>query len=220
MKNSNRFYTYAYLREDRTPYYVGKGEGKRAYYKYNYEIKPPKDKSRIILLKQNLIEKDAFKHEKYMIDVFGRKDLGTGILRNKTDGGDGNSGAVRTEEWRKKHSEMMKGENNPQYGKKGKSHPSYGKKWWNDGNGNHKKSVECPGEGWVPGMSEEIRKKQSQSRKGENNHMYGKRGKNNPQYGKKWWNDENGNTKMSIECPGESWFPGRGKLPIKLKTAS
>ena len=50
--------------------------------------------------------------------------------------------------------------------------------------------------------------------------MYGKRGKNNPQYGKKWWNDENGNTKMSIECPGESWFPGRGKLPIKLKTAS
>ena len=28
-----------------------------------------------------------------------------------------------------------------------------GKKWWNDGCGNGKFVVECPGEGWVPGMS-------------------------------------------------------------------
>jgi hypothetical protein len=97
MANPNRFYTYAYLREDRTPYYIGKGGGRRIYKRTKRDIKPPKDKSRIIFLKQNLIEKEAFKHEIYMIAVFGRKDLGTGILRNKTVGGDGVSGYIFTE---------------------------------------------------------------------------------------------------------------------------
>jgi hypothetical protein len=84
------YYTYAYLREDRTPYYIGKGQGNRAY-KKERRVKPPKDKSRIIFLKQNLTEEESFKHEKYMIAVFGRIDLGTGILRNMTDGGEGSS---------------------------------------------------------------------------------------------------------------------------------
>jgi hypothetical protein len=53
------------------------------YIKKKCEIKPPKDKSRIIFLKQNITEEEAFKHENYMIAVFGRKDLGTGILHNK-----------------------------------------------------------------------------------------------------------------------------------------
>lgn len=101
MKNPNRFYTYAYLREDRTPYYVGKGEGNRAYVKHQKGISVPKDKSRIIFLKQNLIEEESFKHEKYMIAVFGRKDLGTGILHNRTNGGEGSSGVIRTDEWKK-----------------------------------------------------------------------------------------------------------------------
>lgn len=101
MVNPYRFYTYAYLRVDRTPYYIGKGRGNRAYYKYK-GTKPPKDKSRIILLKQNLTEEESFKHEKYMIAVFGRKDLGTGILHNRTDGGDGSSGLIRTEEHKSK----------------------------------------------------------------------------------------------------------------------
>jgi hypothetical protein len=106
MVNPNRFYTYAYLREDRTPYYIGKGQGKRLYKKGKGEVKPPKDKSRIIFLKQNLTEEDAFKHERYMIAVFGRKDLGTGILHNKSDGGEGPSGWVASEETRRKMSEV------------------------------------------------------------------------------------------------------------------
>jgi hypothetical protein len=82
------YYTYAYLREDRTPYYIGKGKGDRIY-STKRTYKPPKDKSRIIFLKQNLTEEEAFKHEIYMIAVFGRIDLGTGILHNLTDGGEG-----------------------------------------------------------------------------------------------------------------------------------
>ena len=117
MVNPIRFYTYAYLRVDRTPYYIGKGKGRRLYEKHQKGISVPKDKSRIIYLKQNLTEEEAFKQEKYMIAVFGRKDLGTGILHNKTDGGEGASGAVMSEETRRKQSERMKGENNLNYGK-------------------------------------------------------------------------------------------------------
>lgn len=102
MVNLYRFYTYAYLRKDRTPYYIGKGSGKRIYSKRGRPCSTPKDKSRIIFLKQNLTEEEAFKHEKYMIAVFGRKDLGTGILHNKTNGGDGASGILVSEETRKK----------------------------------------------------------------------------------------------------------------------
>ena len=138
-KLHNDYYTYAYLREDKTPYYIGKGRGKRAYDKRR-AIKPPTDKSRILFLKKNLTEAEAFKHEVYMIFVLGRKDLGTGILRNRTKGGDGSSGAVRSAETRKKvsvansgktrteaqnkaRSERMSGEKHPNYGRTGALHP-------------------------------------------------------------------------------------------------
>ena len=172
------YYTYAYLREDKTPYYIGKGEGNRVYYKYKNEVKPPKDKSRIIFLKQNPTEAEAFKHEIYMIAVFGRKDLGTGILYNRTDGGEGGSGAIRSQEFRKNISQSRKG-----------------KKYWNDGKGNHMVSLECPGDGWMPGMSEEWKRRNGEVKKG-----------------MKWWNDGRGNTKQSVKCPGKEWNPGRGKL--------
>jgi hypothetical protein len=111
---NNYFYTYAYLREDRTPYYIGKGKGERAYKKSKNDIRPPKDKSRILLLKQNLSEEESFQHEKYMIAVFGRKDLGTGILHNRTDGGDGAAGVLQTEETRLKRSNALKGRPRPE----------------------------------------------------------------------------------------------------------
>ena len=221
MQTPREYYTYAYLREDRTPYYIGKGKGDRVYKKRKGEIKLPKDKSRIIFLKKKLTEEQAFKHEIYMIAVLGRMDLGTGILRNMTDGGEGSSGAVRSEEYRRKKSELMKGryigKNNPMYGKShsdemrknvsGKNNPSYGKKWWNDVCGNSILSVKCPGEGWVLGMSENVGEKISKAFTGENN----------PAYGKKWWNDGFGNVKFTGECPGEGWVLGRGTVPKKSK---
>jgi hypothetical protein len=102
------YYTYAYLREDGTPYYIGKGKDDRAYSRKRNDIKPPRDKSRIIFLKKNLTEEKAFNHEIYMIALFGRKDLGTGILYNKTNGGDGASGAIRSLELRNKISKSLK----------------------------------------------------------------------------------------------------------------
>jgi hypothetical protein len=97
----NCYYTYAYLRENGTPYYIGKGKGNRAYSSNGRKVKiPPKD--RILFLKRNLTEEEAFKHEIYMIALYGRKDLGAGILHNFTDGGEGQSGVVCTENKRRK----------------------------------------------------------------------------------------------------------------------
>ena len=105
----NEYYTYAYLREDRTPYYIGKGKKYRAFERCRCGAKPPRDKSKIIFLKKNLSEEEAFKHEIYMISVFGRKDLGTGILLNMSNGGEGSSGWIATPELRKRMSESRKG---------------------------------------------------------------------------------------------------------------
>lgn len=91
----NYFYVYMYLREDGTPYYVGKGIGNRAYQK-NRRLKPP-PKNRIII-QDRLTEEQAFQQEIEHIAFYGRKDNGTGMLRNLTDGGEGASGAIRSDE--------------------------------------------------------------------------------------------------------------------------
>ena len=105
------FYTYAYLRKDGTPYYIGKGCKKRAY--KNHSIRIPKDRSRILILKKNLNEADAFKHEIYMIAILGRKDLGTGILHNRTDGGEGTSGFTHSTETKLKITMSLTGKKRP-----------------------------------------------------------------------------------------------------------
>jgi hypothetical protein len=110
------YYTYAYLREDGTPYYIGKGKGNRAYKDHKgYVVVPPVD--RVLILKHFDNEEDAFKHEIYLIGVLGRKDLGTGILWNRTNGGDGTSGATLTEATRSKMSKSRMGNKNHFYGR-------------------------------------------------------------------------------------------------------
>lgn len=85
----NIYYVYAYLRKkDNTPYYIGKGKGKRAYCRF-HSVSVPKDKSKIVVYHINLTNEDACTLEKSYIKLFGRKDLGTGILLNQTSGGDG-----------------------------------------------------------------------------------------------------------------------------------
>lgn len=81
------FYTYLWLREDGTPYYAGKGSGRRAFVSYGHGVHAPADKTRIVVMLR-ASETEAFVSEIELIRNWGRLDLGTGCLRNRTDGGE------------------------------------------------------------------------------------------------------------------------------------
>jgi hypothetical protein len=117
MTNSlQRFYVYAFLRSEDSeiapkysPYYIGKGSDRRAFRDSTRVISKPKNKSYIVFLQEGLTEDQAFNLEKYCIALYGRIDLGTGILRNLTDGGEGASGARPSQETRAKLGKACRG---------------------------------------------------------------------------------------------------------------
>ena len=93
-----KFYVYAYLRTSAskngaagTPYYIGKGQGNRAY-SCNHSVEVPSDRNNIQIIADEITEDEAFQEEIRLIKEHGRVDLGTGCLHNFTDGGEGVSG--------------------------------------------------------------------------------------------------------------------------------
>ncbi len=179
---SNEFYVYVLLDPRKPgeykygefvfpyePFYVGKGKNGRAGEHFQIRNQSDDHKSRKIrkIYKEtglepiiakpyeNLFEEVSFELEKFLIAQIGRYDLGKGPLTNYTDGGEGTSGYIFTEETRKKMSEAKLGKTLSEEHKRKLSEANKGKT-----------------------LSEEYRKKLSKSLKGK---MVGK---NHPMFGK------------------------------------
>lgn len=100
---TDMFYTYIWRGPDGVPFYVGKGIGRRAYETGASRSKEFKDIislgcCTVEIVDQFILESQAHAHEIELIAQYGRRDLGVGPLVNKTDGGEGASGAILSEE--------------------------------------------------------------------------------------------------------------------------
>jgi hypothetical protein len=173
-KDPNRFYVYVYLDPTKLgkyiygdfrflhePFYVGKGQGTRA---YNFICRNVHLKNKlkrtgkpiVILIKKNLSETSALALEKSLTAFIGRKDLNRGPLYNLTDGGDKSNIYIRTEEIKQRTSKGVK--NN--WIKRRKLPPKKG--WFHSEESKRKQSESMKGKKW----SEESKKKLSATTKG------------------------------------------------------
>lgn len=108
-----QFYVYVYLDPRpvklNQPVYVGKGTGDRdlSHWSKGSHNKPLQDflshlrgrnmTARVERVFETDDEQEAFAKEMQLIDLYGRRDLKTGTLFNRTNGGEGPSGWVKTD---------------------------------------------------------------------------------------------------------------------------
>mgnify|MGYP003651435328 CR=1 FL=1 len=96
-QNMKTYYVYLHTRNDTGEvFYVGKGQGRRAWWKNgrnkHWHFLAQKHGYEVHIWRNELTEAQAFEIEKERISFYGRKNL-----CNYTDGGDGASGAKKTE---------------------------------------------------------------------------------------------------------------------------
>jgi hypothetical protein len=118
------FYVYQLRAENEVlPFYIGKGTRYRITQhllpyslKWN-TLKNNKIKSlinkdiKVVATKlfTSSCEESCFEMEQFLINLYGRRDIGTGILTNHTDGGEGQSGRICSDEQRKANGLRKKG---------------------------------------------------------------------------------------------------------------
>lgn len=104
----NKFYVYAWYKNDGTPVYIGKGCGNRAYRTKKWNVQ---------IVASNLSENDALAFEVLLISKLGRKWNNTGILSNVAEGGESGNPLGRrskmSEESKKKISDSLLGKPSP-----------------------------------------------------------------------------------------------------------
>jgi hypothetical protein len=110
-------FVYCYLRSRNTsapagtPYYIGIASS------YARPTGPhtctvPRNRARIRVMRSGLTREQAEDWERRYISHYGRKDAGTGILHNRTDGGEGASGLIHSEEAKATLSRKLKDNKN------------------------------------------------------------------------------------------------------------
>ena len=144
-----------------------------------------------MIVKDNLTEEEAHSLEIKLIAEYGRKDLGSGILRNKTDGGEGVTGAKFGRPSDEKIEKIRASNTGKKFSNETKEKMSRVRLGLKDSDATKEKKAISAKKPKTKEHIENIRK----SKLGENNPMFGKTG---PNKGKKMSEEQKEKIRQSL----------------------